>query len=68
MSSYKEVLKHAQTRMEEADRGEQAALLYLLELTNMEAHNLYMEFEQEMPEDIEKNMKQVFSDYWQENR
>lgn len=54
MSSYKEVLKHAQTRMEEADRGEQAALLYLLELTNMEAHNLYMEFEQEMPEDIEK--------------
>ena len=54
MSSYKEVLKHAQRRMEEADRGEQAALLYLLELTNMEAHNLYMEFEQEMPEDIEK--------------
>ena len=48
MSSYKEVLKHAQRRMEEADRGEQAALLYLLELTNMEAHNLYMEFEQEM--------------------
>lgn len=40
--------------MEEADRGEQAALLYLLELTNMEAHNLYMEFEQEMPKDIEK--------------
>ena len=34
----------------------------------MEAHNLYMEFEQEMPEDIEKNMKQVFSVYWQENR
>ena len=52
MSSYKKVLKHAQRRMEEADRGEQAAFALSFELTNMEAHNLYMEFEQEMPEDI----------------
>lgn len=48
MPSYKEVLKKAQNEMNAADRGEQAALLYLLELTNMEAHNLYMEFENEM--------------------
>lgn len=53
MSSYRQILKHAQKRMEEADRGEQAALLYLLELTSMEAHDLYMEFEQEMPAAIE---------------
>lgn len=48
MSSYHSVLKHAQMRMEEAGYGEQSALLYMLELTNKEAHNLYMEFEQEM--------------------
>lgn len=52
MASYKEVLKQAQKRMMEAERGEQAALLYLLELTNMESHNLYMEYEEEMPQDI----------------
>ena len=36
MSTYRELLKDANRRMEEANRGEQAALLYLLELTNME--------------------------------
>lgn len=52
MPSYKEVLKKAQNEMNAADRGEQAALLYLLELTNMEAHNLYMEFENEMDQEL----------------
>lgn len=51
MSTYHQVLKEAQQKMEAADRGEQAALLYMLELTNKEAHNLYMEYEEEMPED-----------------
>ncbi len=54
MPSFKEVLQKAQRCMEEADRGEQAALLYLLELTNKEAHNLYMEFEEEMPEELQR--------------
>lgn len=54
MSSYKTVLRNAQKRMEEAGYGEQSAFLYLLELTNKEAHNLYMEFEEEMPKDVEK--------------
>ena len=45
MSSYHSVLKNAQARMEEAGYGEQSALLYMLELTNKEAHNLYMEYE-----------------------
>ena len=54
MASFKEVLKQAQARMEEADLGEQAALLYLLELTNKEAHNLYMEFEEEMPSSLQQ--------------
>ena len=50
MASYREVLKKAQGKMEAADRGEQAAFLYLLELTNKEAHNLYMEYHEEMPQ------------------
>lgn len=52
MYSYREVLKQAQERMIEANRGEQAALLYLLELTNMESHNLYMEYEEEMANEL----------------
>lgn len=58
MSTYRELLKSANERMLEADRGEQAALLYLLELTNMEAHNLYMEYEQEVDTQIEKEFEQ----------
>ncbi len=50
MASYREVLKKAQGKREAADRGEQAAFLYLLELTNKEAHNLYMEYDEEMPQ------------------
>lgn len=58
MSTYRELLKSANERMLEADRGEQAALLYLLELTNMEAHNLYMEYEQEVDKQIEKEFEE----------
>lgn len=54
MSSYHSVLKHAQARMEESGYGEQSALLYMLELTNKEAHNLYMEFEEEMQPELEE--------------
>ncbi len=53
MSTYHAILKNAQKRMEDAGYGEQAALLYMLELTNKEAHNLYMEFEEEMDKEIE---------------
>lgn len=53
MASYRKVLHKAKQEMEAAGRGEQAALFYMLELTNKEAHNLYMEFEEEMPLDIQ---------------
>ena len=53
MASYREVLHKAKQEMEAAGCGEQAALFYMLELTNKEAHNLYMEFEEEMPLDIQ---------------
>lgn len=48
MSTYHQVLKNAQQKLELAGRGEQAALLYLLELTNKDSHNLYMEYDNEM--------------------
>lgn len=54
MASYREVLTSAKREMEAAGRGEQAALFYLLELTNKEAHNLYMEYEEAMPKEIEE--------------
>ena len=53
MASYREVLHKAKQEMEAAGHGEQAALFYMLELTNKEAHNLYMEYEEEMPLDIQ---------------
>ena len=59
MSSYHSVLKHAQARMEEAGYGEQSALLYMLELTNKEAHNLYMEFDEEMQPELEELYEEV---------
>ena len=43
MATYKQVLKKYQSQMNELGLGEQSALLYLLELSNMESHNLYME-------------------------
>lgn len=49
MSTYKQILRDAQKRMVEADLGDQAAQLYLLELANMQSHDLYMEFENDMP-------------------
>lgn len=58
MSTYREVLKKAQHQMEEANRGEQAAFLYMLELTNKEAHNLYMEYDEEMSVEEKETFEQ----------
>lgn len=52
MATYKQVLRDAQKRMVEQDLGDQAAQLYLLELANLEAHDLYMEMDQEMEPDL----------------
>ncbi|MDF9824931.1 release factor glutamine methyltransferase [Breznakia sp. PF5-3] len=45
---YKVALKEAQKKCMEAGIGEQAPFFLLLELSNKEAHNLYMEYEEEM--------------------
>lgn len=52
MSTYRDILKDAQKRMVKAGMGDQAAQVYLLELTNMKSHDLYMEFEDEMPQEL----------------
>lgn len=49
MASYKQVLRNAQKRMVDQDMGDQAAQVFLLELCNMEAHDLYMDMDKEMP-------------------
>lgn len=48
--TYKEVLKVAQQKCLQKDISEQVALMLLLELSNKEAHNLYMDYEAEMDE------------------
>lgn len=54
MFTYNQILKKAQQDMVNAGYGEQSALLYMLELTNKDAHNLYMELHEEMKkQDIE---------------
>lgn len=52
MKTYKEYLRDAQKRMVEADMGDQAAQVYLLELANMRAQDLYVDFEEEMSEEL----------------
>lgn len=54
MATYKQVLRDAQKRMVEQDLGDQAAQLYLLELANLEAHDLYMEIDQEINPELAK--------------
>lgn len=65
MATYKQVLKKYQEQMNSLGLGEQSALLYLLELANMEAHNLYMEYETEMDPELqaryEEGMKRLLN-------
>ena len=52
MVSYRQVLREAKERLYAAGQGEQAAQLLMLELANLEAHNLYMEYDEEVPQDL----------------
>lgn len=52
MITFKQALRQARQAMIEADRGDQAAQLYLLELANLRAHDLYMEMDREMDEEL----------------
>lgn len=48
--TYREVIKEAKKRCLEKDISEQSALFLLLEMCEMETHNLYYEYENEMDE------------------
>ncbi len=50
--TYKEVLKQAQQQCIQQSISEQTALMLLLELSEMESHNLYYEYDKEIEEDI----------------
>lgn len=52
MASYRQVLREAKERLYAAGQGEQAAQLLMLELANLEAHNLYMEYDEGVPQDL----------------
>ncbi len=52
MPSYRQVLRKAKECLYEANQGEQAAQLLMLELAQMQAHNLYMEYDEEVPEEL----------------
>ncbi|MXQ72584.1 peptide chain release factor N(5)-glutamine methyltransferase [Clostridiaceae bacterium DONG20-135] len=58
MASYKQSLRAAEKQLQNAECGEQAAFMLLLELAQMEAHNLYMEFDQEIPDALNKQFQE----------
>lgn len=59
--TYREVLKVAQAKCEQYDIPSQHALLLLLGISDMEAHNLYEEYESEIPNDIHMKYEDALS-------
>lgn len=60
MSTYRECLKKAQKQMNEAGLSEQSAMLLMLELANKEAHDLYMDYENEMDPKLAQEYEEAF--------
>lgn len=56
---YKEVLKRAQQRCMDANVGDQAPFFLLLELSKKEAHDLYIEYEEDMDESLYKQYEEA---------
>lgn len=52
MPSYQEVIRSASKRLEEKGISSQTAMLYMLELAQMESYNLYLEYQNEIPEEL----------------
>ena len=52
MPTYRKVLQQARQRLYEAGQGEQAAQLLMLELASLDAHNLYMEYDEDVPGEL----------------
>lgn len=58
MPTYRKVLQQARQRLYEAGQGEQAAQLLMLELASLDAHNLYMEYDEEVPGELLERFEQ----------
>ena len=60
MPTYRQCLKQAQKQMQTAGLSEQSATLLMLELANMDSQNLYMDYEKEMPLELEESFNEAF--------
>lgn len=56
--TYREVLKVAQKKCRDANISEQSALFLLLELSEMETHNLYYEYDNEMDKALQNKFEE----------
>lgn len=63
--TYRECMKRAQALMKEKQYSENAAMLLMMELANKEAHNLYMDYENEMDDalanEFEEKLQQLLT-------
>ena len=57
--TFKEVLKAAQARCEQNGVSEQSALFLLLELSEMQSHNLYYDYDNEMDETLQTKYEEA---------
>lgn len=60
MSTYRECLKQAQKKMVELGYSENAPMLLMMELASMEAHDLYMDYEQEIDPELEARFNEGY--------
>ena len=58
MPSYQQAIRVASKRMEEKGISSQTAMLYMSELAQMESYNLYMEYQNEVPEELLKRYEE----------
>ena len=58
MPTYRKVLQQARQRLYEAGQGEQAAQLLMLELASLDAHDLYMEYDEKVPGELLERFEQ----------
>lgn len=65
MPSYQEVIRSASKQMEEKGISSQTAMLYMLELAQMESYNLYLEYQSEVPKELliryEEGVKRILN-------
>ncbi len=58
MSSYRTLIKEARRELAERGLPEETAMLYMLELSNKESYNLYLDYENEVPDVLKAQYRQ----------